>query len=196
MKPFAESCEQNKQPIGEVLQQWFVAAGAVLEIGSGTGQHAVYFAARLPHLTWHPSDCRQQLAGIELWRAEAALANVQAPLALDVAVDPWPSRQFDYVFSANTAHIMGWPQVTAMFAGAGRVLRSGGVFCLYGPFNYDGVFTSPSNASFDTWLRQRDPHSGLRDFADLDRLARAQALTLVADHAMPVNNRTLVWRRD
>ena len=195
MKPFAESCEENKLPILEVLRAEFANATRVLEVGSGTGQHAVFFAAQLPHLQWQTSDVRAYHADIQAWIDEAQLPNVQPPFALDVTRDPWPVATYDGIFSANTVHIMGWPEVEALFAGIGSVLQSRGVFCLYGPFNYGGKFTSESNARFDQWLKARDPHSGVRDFEDLDRLAQRAGMHLVNDYAMPANNRTLVWRK-
>ncbi|MEW6353412.1 MAG: DUF938 domain-containing protein [Pseudomonadota bacterium] len=195
MKPYSEASEQNKEPILNVLREVFRAPGAVLEIGSGTGQHAVYFGRHLSHLVWQPSDLPECLDGIRLWLDEAGLANVRAPLALDVSGDAWPATAADGVFSANTAHIMPWSAVEKMFAGVGRVLKQGGYLCLYGPFNYNGAYTSDSNARFDAWLKARDPLSGIRHFEDLDALARAQDLRLVHDYAMPVNNRTLVWEK-
>lgn len=193
-KPFAEACEQNKAPILEVLRQAFATSTCILEIGSGTGQHAVHFARHLPHLQWHTTDVAAHLSGIRLWLAEAGLANLHGPLALDVRQPDWPSVPgVNGVFSANTTHIMDWPAVEQLFAGTGRCLGEGGVFCLYGPFNYGGCYTSESNARFDQWLRQRDPASGIRDFEALDALARTAGLSLIDDHAMPANNRTLVW---
>lgn len=211
-KPYSESCDQNKDVILEVLRKELSLARAasgilplaalvhpctayVLEIGSGTGQHAIYFGEHLPHLTWQTSDIVIYHAGIRAWLDEAALPNVLPPLALDVENDPWPTSKVEAVFSANTVHIMGWPQVQCMFSGIGNVLAQGGVFCLYGPFNYNGAFTSPSNARFDAWLKARDPASGVRDFEALDLLARNAGMTLTQDHAMPANNRTLVWRK-
>jgi len=195
MKPFAESCVENQLPILEVLRIEFAAVRQVLEIGSGTGQHAVFFAEQLPHLFWQTSDVADYHPGIQAWIDDAGLGNVHPPLALDVRHDPWPVESFDGVFSANTAHIMGWPEVEAMFAGIGRVLAPGGRFCLYGPFNYGGKFTSASNARFDQWLKARDPNSGVRNFEDLDRLAAAAGMCLVQDYAMPANNRSLVWSK-
>ncbi|MCG6936519.1 MAG: class I SAM-dependent methyltransferase [Proteobacteria bacterium] len=195
MKPFSESCEQNKQPILEVLQQHLASARRVLEIGSGTGQHAVFFAAQLPHLHWLASDVPANHPGIDAWMGEAGLANLSGPLALDVNQPDWPVVDCDAVFSANSAHIMDWPSVQNMFAGIGRVLEAGGVFCLYGPFNYEGRYTSDSNARFDAWLKARDPASGIRDFETLAALAEDAGLTFIADHAMPANNRILVWRK-
>lgn len=195
MKPFAESCEENKRPILDVLRSEFAGVTRVLEIGSGTGQHAAFFAAQLPRLVWQTSDVSDYHAGIHAWLDEARLPNVRAPLALDVRRDAWPGTTFDGVFSANTAHIMGWSEVEAMFAGIGRILEPGGRFCLYGPFNYGGKFTTESNARFDQWLKSRDPRSGVRHFEDLDRLANAAGMRLYRDYAMPANNRTLVWVR-
>ena len=195
MKPYAQSCDDNKDPILTVLREVFAEAGAVLEMGSGTGQHAVYFAKHLPHLVWQASDVAGNLAGIQMWLDEAALPNLLPPMLLDVADERWPISRVDAIFSANTAHIMAWPQVVRMFAGIGDVLRVNGVFALYGPFNYGGAYTSESNARFDAWLKARDPLSGVRDFEALDALAQAQGMSLLKDYAMPANNRTLVWRK-
>lgn len=193
MKPYAESCEQNKHAILAVLRQELMHARELLEIGSGTGQHAVFFAAELPHLRWQTSDVSAHHVGIEAWISEQGPDNVLPPLALDVANDPWPDTDYDAVFSANTVHIMGWPEVEKLFAGIGRILRPGGRFCLYGPFNVDGRFTSPSNAEFERWLKSRDTNSGIRDKAELDALAEQAGLGRVADYAMPANNNILVW---
>jgi SAM-dependent methyltransferase len=194
-KPYSEACDQNRDPILAVLRRYFDRPGMILEIGSGTGQHAVYFGAALPQLRWQPTDVAAHLPGIRLWLEEAALPNVAEPLVLDVRHHPWPVQAADGVYSANTAHIMHWPQVEAMFDGVGRVLRPGGYFCLYGPFNENGQFTSESNARFHMSLQMRDPGMGLRDKADLDRLARAAGLERVDDVVMPVNNFTLVWQK-
>jgi cyclopropane fatty-acyl-phospholipid synthase-like methyltransferase len=191
----AEASERNKGPILEVLQQEFAASRSVLEIGSGAGQHALHFAAHLPQLSWQPSEVAALQPALAEGIRLAPAANLREPLALDVRELPWPVAQVDAIFSANTLHIMGWSAVQDFFRGAGGALASGGVLCVYGPFNYAGRHTSDSNAQFDAFLRARDPHSGIRDFEALDALARAQQLTLSADHAMPANNRTLVWRR-
>jgi len=195
MKPFAESCEQNRDPILRVLRNELADKSRLLEIGSGTGQHAVYFAPEFPQLLWQTSDRAEMHSGIRAWLEEAALANVLPPLNLDVCADTWPQAGYDAVFSANTAHIMAWPQVECFIRGVGQVLQADGVFCLYGPFNYNGHYTSESNARFDAWLKSRDPLSGVRDFEALDELARAAGLVLKCDYAMPANNRTLVWSR-
>ncbi|MCU0809768.1 MAG: class I SAM-dependent methyltransferase [Thiobacillaceae bacterium] len=194
-KPFSESSAENREPILAVLREVFADCRKVLEIGSGTGQHAVYFGAELSHLSWQTADLPQHHAGIQMWREEAALPNVLAPIALDVNRPDWLDGRYDAVFSANTLHIVSWPEVEKLFAGVGTVLQPGGMLAIYGPFNYNGQFTSPSNARFDQWLKGRDPASGVRDFEAVDALAREQNLILQRDIAMPVNNRTLVWRR-
>ncbi len=194
-KPFSQACENNKRPILEVLQRHFRDVRSVLEIGSGTGQHAAFFAAQLPQLRWQPSDLAENLPGIEAWRAEAALPNLLPPQVLNLDDDAWPAGPFDALFSANTLHIVGWPQAERLIAGAGRLLGPGGLLVLYGPFNEGGRFTSASNADFDRWLRARDPRSGIRDVeAVADACGRA-GFEPVEQCAMPANNRTLVWRR-
>ena len=205
-KPYSESCERNSAPILQVLQQHLGQARTVLEIGSGTGQHAVHFAAAMPWLRWQASDHRDYLAGIRQWLDEAALPNMPAPLELQAVVGeglqplpPLPVHDgvagFDAVFSANTLHIMGWEEVQALFAGLPSLMAPDALFIAYGPFNYNGAFTSDSNQHFDGWLKARDPRSGIRDFEAVDALARAQQLELQEDVAMPANNRCLVWRR-
>jgi len=195
MKPCSESCEQNRAPIQSVLEEFFADRKRVLEIASGTGQHAVYFGQAMPHLTWQTSELPGNHAGIQAWLDEAGLPNVLPPVAIDVNDTHWPVETVDAVFNANTVHIVAWPSVQRMFAGIGRVLASNGILCLYGPFNYDGQFTSESNARFDVWLKNRDPDSGVRDFEAINQLAEAQGLTLLLDIAMPANNRSLVWQR-
>lgn len=195
MKLFAESCEQNKRPILTVLRQLLPNRGRLLEIGSGTGQHAIYFAKLLPHLTWQTSDRVESHAGIQAWLADQGPENALPPLVLDVLHSPWPvpPASVDAVFSANTAHIMGWEEVEAMFSGVREALVDGGLFILYGPFNYRGSFTTAGNAYFDQWLKSRDPRSGIRDFEALDKLAGVNGMNLYRDFAMPANNRMLVW---
>ena len=195
MLTLSEACERNKGPILEVLRSEFAASRSVLEVGSGTGQHAVHFAAHLPHLTWQPSELGEHLAPLaERIRLEGT-ANLRAPIALDAREHPWPVAPVDAVFSANTLHIMAWSAVRAFVRGVGGCLAAPGVLCVYGPFRFRGQYTSDSNAQFDGWLKARDPDSGIRDFEALERLARAQGLVFTADHPMPANNRTLVWRR-
>lgn len=214
-KPFSPACERNREPILAVLREQLADRRSVLEIGSGTGQHAVHFAAAMPWLRWQCSDRAQYLPGIRAWLEEAGLANTPAPVELDV--DDWApllrtaapaagasrrlvpqaaeDARFDAMFSANTLHIMGWPQVQALFAGVAALLDSGGVLVAYGPFNYAGQYSSASNREFDGHLRARDPASGIRDFEAVDALARRAGLALQADVTMPANNRCLVWRR-
>jgi cyclopropane fatty-acyl-phospholipid synthase-like methyltransferase len=197
MLPFSEACERNKGPILDILRDVFAAARHVLEIGSGTGQHAVWFARHLPHLQWQPSDRATELPGLRQRIASEGPPNLLEAVDLDVQVTPWPASPADAVFSANTLHIMGWPGVEAFFAGIGTVLKAdGATLAVYGPFRYGGDYTSASNAAFDGWLKRRDPASGIRDFEAVDALARASGLTLAADHAMPANNQLLVWRRE
>lgn len=195
MLAVSEACERNKGPILAVLADELAASAALLEIGSGTGQHAVHFATHLPHLTWQPSEVRPQLPPLIERIAREAPPNVRAPIALDVRDDPWPALDIDAVFSANSLHIMAWSAVRKFFRGTGAMLSAGGVLCVYGPVRYRGEYTSPSNAQFDRWLKERDPQSGIRDFEALDTLAVEQGMHLRADHAMPANNQTLVWRR-
>jgi hypothetical protein len=195
MKPYSDACDRNREPILQVLQQWFVQPGSVLEIGAGTGQHAIYFAQHLPHLSWIATDREENLAGIAVWLQEAMLSNLTGPLRLDVRDETWPVTNVHYVFSANTAHIMSWPEVTAMFTGIGRVLDANGRFCLYGPFNRDGQFTSESNRAFDRALQARDAQMGVRDDRAMIALGRRCGLALTADYDLPANNRVLVWVR-
>ena len=193
MKLFSESCEQNKAPLLEVLQEVFNDRKAVLEIGSGSGQHAVYFAKHLQHLTWQPSDRAENLASIQAWAAEVALTNLQPPIELDVLNQPWNVQTVDAVFTANSLHIMSWDMVEQFFIGLEKVLDTSGKLLIYGPFSYSGKHTSPSNARFDQYLKQQNPLSGVRDFDDLDRLASQRGLTFIKDYPMPANNRCLLW---
>lgn len=193
-KPFSPASERNREPILATLRGWFDDRRRVLEIGSGTGQHAVHFAAAMPWLAWQASDRADCLPGLRLWLDEAALPNTPAPLELDVA-DAWPPGPFDAVFSANTLHIMGWPDVEAFFAALPGATTDDARLAIYGPFNAGGRFTSDSNAAFDASLKARAPHMGLRDVADVDALARAAGFDLVDDAAMPANNRLRLWRR-
>ncbi|MCB1724541.1 MAG: DUF938 domain-containing protein [Gammaproteobacteria bacterium] len=192
-RPFAESCVQNRDPIFAVIAPRLSGCRDLLEIGSGTGQHAVYFAPQLSHLNWQTSDRAENHAGIRQWLAAEGSGNILAPLCLDVVDDPWPAGPYDAVFSANTAHIMDEPAVAAMFTGVSRVLRPGGLFLLYGPFAYDGRHTADSNVRFDAWLKARDPAMGVRDVSWLTGLAAAAGMVLHEDVGMPADNRTLVW---
>ena len=193
IKPYSAACANNRQPILEIIEALFAGCREVLEIGSGTGQHAVYFAEKLPHLIWHSSDLQENHAGIELWLSEAKLPNTPPPLILDVTRAHWPELNVDAVFCANTIHIIGWDSIKAMMAGVGKLLPDNGMLVLYGPFNYNNAYTSDSNARFDIWLKQRDPESGIRNFEDVEKLANAAGLYIQQDYAMPANNRLLCW---
>lgn len=194
-KPYAEACDRNRGPILSVIDPLFADCKNVLEIGSGTGQHAVYFATKMPHLVWHTSDVKENHADIKAWLYKAELSNVRAPILLDVKQKDWPDITADTVFSANTAHIMHQDGVEAMFSGVGKLLPEQGKFVLYGPFNYHNQYTSDSNARFDMWLKARDPQSGIRNFEDLDNLAKAAGMEFRQDYEMPANNRILYWQK-
>lgn len=194
-KHFSVACERNQEPILHVLREAFADCKRVLEIGSGTGQHAVFFGTQLPHLVWQTSDLSHNHPSILAWQQEVHCQNALPPIVLDVSAGEWPQGPFDAVFSANTCHILAWDEVETMFAGVAGVLRAGGVLCIYGPFNYHGTFSSASNAQFDAYLKSQAGHMGIRDFEAVDRLANDHGMTLEADHVMPANNRLLVWRR-
>lgn len=194
--PFSQACENNSRPILEVLLRVFASCDRVLEIGSGTGQHAVFLAKHLPHLHWQPSDLEENHAGIRLWLEEYPSPNVAEPITLDIATDPWPKDLFNGVFSANTAHIMPWNLTQDMITLVGENLPTLGIFALYGPFNYRGEFTSASNEQFDLWLKAHSLERGIRDFEKVDAAARATGMVLVEDNEMPANNRLLVWRKE
>ena len=194
MLEHSEACERNKGPILEVLKDAFAGCTHVLEIGSGTGQHAVHFATAMPWLVWQPSELADAMPALRKRIFNEGLSNLRAPVAIDVTMPDWDVRKVDAVFTANTLHIMSWPQVEALFAGLPAVTRTGTVLAIYGPFRYRGAYTSPSNESFDRMLHARDLASGIRDFEAVDALARHAGFSFVADHAMPANNQTLVWR--
>ncbi len=193
-RPHAESCDQNREPIAEVLARHAEGRCSVLEIGSGTGQHAVYFAERFGWLDWQPSDLDEHHAGINAWREHSGCTNVRTPLSLDVSGD-WPQQRYDLVFSANTLHIMAADEVEDFFAAVPRVMHDESRLLIYGPFNYEGRYTSIGNARFDQWLKQRDPLSGIKDYEWLQDLAVRAGLECIEDVAMPANNRILVWQR-
>jgi cyclopropane fatty-acyl-phospholipid synthase-like methyltransferase len=193
-KPYAPACDRNRDPILAVLRKYFADRTRVLEIGSGTGQHAVYFAKALPHLMWQTADVAEHLPGVRAWLADSELTNTPPPIQLDVN-GAWPKDIYDAIFSANTLHIMSWPEVKTLFAYLPRVMTATARVIIYGPFNYDGSYTSPSNEAFDYSLRQRDPGMGIRNFEDVVALASTAGLQLLEDCAMPANNRALVWER-
>lgn len=193
-KPFSEASERNRVPILATLRDWFADRRHVLEVGSGTGQHAVHFAAALPQLTWQTSERAEYLDGLRAWLDEAALPNAPPPIELDVGAT-WLLGPFDAVYSANTLHIMAWPEVETFFAALPAATTRGAKLAVYGPFNVGGRFTSDSNAAFDAALKARAPHMGIRDTAAVDALARAAGFALVDDVAMPANNRLRLWQR-
>jgi SAM-dependent methyltransferase len=195
MLPFAESCERNKGPILEVLRSAFADCKHVLEVGSGTGQHAVHFALAMPWLVWQPSEVADAMPALRKRIFNEGPSNLRAPVVIEVTELPWDVRRVDGIFTANTLHIMHWAQVEAFFSGLPAVTKPGAVLAVYGPFRYGGQYTSASNAYFDEMLHARDPQSGIRDFEQVDALARGAGFTLAADHPMPANNQAIVWKR-
>ncbi|WP_293778967.1 DUF938 domain-containing protein [uncultured Oxalicibacterium sp.] len=194
-KQFSSACERNAEPIFSILRDVFASVQRVLEIGSGTGQHAVYMGQRLPHLIWQTSDLPAYHPSIHAWLAETPLDNVLPPLMLDMTQPHWPPAEFDAVFTANTSHIMSWDKVETMFDGVGKLLPSGGIFAVYGPFNIGGTYTSDGNARFDEALRAQDVRMGLRDLEEVQKLAVMNGFILHDDHPMPANNRLLIWHK-
>jgi cyclopropane fatty-acyl-phospholipid synthase-like methyltransferase len=194
-KPYSESCVQNRDPILSVLREVLVDCRHALEIGSGTGQHAVYFAEALAPLIWQCSDVEEHHEGINAWIDDYTGDNLRRPIALNVTHDAWPKSHVDAIYSANTAHIMSESDVEAMFEGVGCLLPSNAPFVLYGPFNIDGQYTAESNERFDQYLRAQDPEMGVRDIAWLKSLADKVGLMLERMVDMPADNKTLIWRK-
>lgn len=194
-KPFAPACERNAEPILARLRAVLPQRCSLLEIGSGTGQHAVHFMRAEPGWQWQCSEQLEQLPGLQLWLDELPDGRTPAPWSLDVCQPRWPSGSFDAVFSANTLHIMPWPAVEALFRRLPEVLRPGGELLIYGPFNVDGRYSSPSNAEFDALLKSRSPSQGIRDIADVNALAKSQGIEMIDNFEMPANNRLIHWQR-
>ena len=194
MKPFSQACENNKAPILAHLKDYLSGVAEVLEIGSGTGQHSVYFAQHLPHLTWQTSDLAIHHQGILQWHQESQLSNLNPPLSLDLN-EPWPVKKVAAIFTANTLHIVSKLLVERFFEGVKQHLVPEGILCIYGPFKYGGCFTSESNERFDTFLKQQDSHSGIRDIETIEQLATKADLTLIKDITMPANNQLLIFKR-
>ena len=194
-KPYADSCDQNRDAILNIIQPLLLSSKSVLEIGSGTGQHAVYFSERLPHLTWNSSDRVENIEGIKLWLSENDSKKTPPPVELDVTQEAWPEISFDTVFTANTCHIMNQRSVEIMFKRIGDLLPDDGQLIIYGPFNYNQQYASTSNQQFDQWLKLRNPESSIRNFEDLNDLAEKSGMTLVGDYEMPANNRILHWKK-
>lgn len=194
-KPFSQACENNKQPILQIIQTVFHQTRTVLEIGSGTGQHACYFAENLPHLTWQATDRTENLVGINQWIKDSGLSNLPESLSLNINDNEWPSQTIEALFTANTLHIMSWKEVERLFVKLAKYLTEQAVVCIYGPFNYNGEYTSDSNQQFDLSLKLRNPKSGIRDFEAIEKLAHTANLFVSDDFSMPANNRLLVLRK-
>jgi cyclopropane fatty-acyl-phospholipid synthase-like methyltransferase len=193
-KPFSAACERNQEAILTVLRQRYADRSKILEIGSGTGQHAVHFARALPGLVWQTSDVGAHLGGIRQWLADASLANTPDPIEFDINAQP-PLGEYDAIFSANTLHIMSWREVQRLFAALPALTSPGALLTVYGPFKYEGAFTSPSNGAFDAALRADHPQRGIRDFEAVNALAQSVGLALLHDSQMPANNRCITWHR-
>lgn len=195
MKQFSTSCERNKDFILPVLKEVLPGSGTVLEVGSGTGQHAAYFATHLPHLVWQATELSENFPSIRAWAVEAGLHDFPAPLELDLlaSADRWPVTSASAMVCINTIHIVAWKGVENLFSGAGRVLSPGGVLVVYGAYRYATRALEPSNENFDQWLKARDPVSGVRDFEAVNALAQKNGLLLAGDRAMPGNNRSIWW---
>ena len=194
-RPFSQACENNKEPILQVLRVELGGIDHLLELGSGTGQHARYFAQQLPRLRWQATDVAENIAAIESWREDYPSDNLLPPLVVDVRSNDWGVAIPAAIFTANSLHIMAWSAVRCLFEYLGKHAPAGNRLCVYGPFNYAGNYTSDSNARFDEWLAQQSPDSAIRDFEQVDRLAGQAGYRLHADHAMPANNRVLVWHK-
>jgi SAM-dependent methyltransferase len=195
VKQYAAACERNRDPILAVLREVLPDEGLLLEIGSGTGQHAAYFAPHFPRLVWQPTDLAGNLPSIRAWVAETRRPNLCEPLVLDLFADHWPVTAVNAIVCINTIHIVSWPGVERLFGGAGQALVPGGVLYVYGPYRYADRPLEPSNEDFDRWLKERDPASGVRDFEAVDALAHVNGFTLAGDRAMPANNRSLWWKK-
>jgi Protein of unknown function (DUF938) len=195
-KPFSQACENNKDPILQIISRVFCQPTTIWEIGSGTGQHACHFARHLPHIEWQPTDRAENISGIRLWLEEAGFPNLKPVLPLDVTDVVWSCETIDALFTANTLHIMSWDEVQILFDRLAEHLNPRALVCIYGPFNYNGTYTSDSNARFDQWLKSQNSLSGIRHFEDIVRLATASGLSLISDNAMPANNRLLVLQKD
>ena len=193
-KPFCEACERNKTVICQYLAQWLEAGDQVLEIGSGTGQHGVYFTSQLPDINWQCTDLHEQLVGLRTWTNSAATDKLLPPFELDVNSYDWQTRQYQAVFSVNTLHIMSWASVSHFLAHVHLALVAGGKLIIYGPMRYQNTYTTNSNAEFDRYLKSCDPDYGMRDFERVNEILQQHGFTLTADQAMPANNQLLLWR--
>ncbi len=196
LKQLSESSERNKDPILDVLKAVMPKTGLILEIASGTGQHAVHFAAALPGIVWQPSDIDPELrASVSAWRDEAALQNLLEPIHLDVTADPWPVRDAAAMVCTNMIHIAPWEACIGLLDGAGRILPEGGILYMYGPYKVGGKHTAPSNEQFDQSLRARDALWGIRNLDDVALEARRRGLHLIKTQKMPANNFSVIYRK-
>ena len=195
-KRLSEACERNKEPILEVLKDVFPAQGLVLEIASGTGQHAIHFATNLPNITWQPSDMDPELRkSVEAWQAESNLQNLKTPVHLDVTSENWPVEMADAMMCANMIHIAPWEACIGLLDGAGRILPEGGILCMYGPYKVGGKHTAPSNEAFDQSLRARNASWGIRNLDDVALEARRRGLHLIKTVKMPSNNFCVIYKK-
>jgi cyclopropane fatty-acyl-phospholipid synthase-like methyltransferase len=195
-KPYSASCDSNKDPILEVLKKTILPSDRrLLEVGAGTGQHAVYMSPHFPQLEWYPTDLSVNLPGMSLWFNEARVSTIQKPIRLDVSKDDFPKLKFDVVLTANTLHIMNWKDCKSFMKLLGHRLREGSRVIFYGPFKYQGDFSSPGDAEFDLSLKAKDPLSGIRAFEDINNNMIKNGFELIEDYEMPANNRTLVYQR-
>lgn len=195
-KPFSPSCERNKEPILKILKEVLGSEPHnLLELGSGTGQHAAFFAQELPNIQWTCSDVLGNHAGIHAWLDEAKLENLKVPVEFEIGKDDFPTGNFDVVFTANTFHIMSWEKCQQFIELCGANLSKDTLVIIYGPFNYGGDYSSESNAQFDIWLKERDSESAIRDFEAVCELMKKQGFDLENDFVMPANNRTLLFKR-
>ena len=195
MQGYSQAAENNKVPIADIMGRHLPADAFVLEIGSGAGQHALHMTHAFPGITWLPSE---QEAVVPILRANLALYesnNIQPPLVLDLADFTWSGDRVDAVYAANVMHIVSESLGERLVQLAAEALKPLGLLVLYGPYKYNGQFTTESNASFDQWLKDRDPASGIRDFEALMATAKCTGLTLTQDHAMPANNQMLIFER-
>lgn len=195
MKQYTAAFERNREPITDALREALGESRRVLEIGSGSGQHAAWFASAFPRITWCPTDLPAMLPSIEAWRADHAGDNIEPARALDVFSSDWSAIAFDAVVTINTLHIVSFEGVRSILAGAAAGLPPGGLLFVYGPFRFDGRPLEASNSNFDAWLRERDPESGLRRFEDVDHVAAGHGLRFECDRPLPANNHALWWRK-
>ncbi len=194
-KPYAISCDRNSAPILEVLKEYLKDYKKLVEMGAGTGQHAIYMAPHFPELEWYLLDQKDRHEGIKTWLHDFPRANVKGPIEYSIGENDWPISDCDVVFTSNTLHIVSWEKDLQFFDDLTNALSSGGLFMAYGAFNYNGDFSSESNKKFEEWLKERDPASGIKDFEKVKAELEKRDFELVKDHEMPSNNRLLVFKK-